>query len=165
MKMKSSQIKSILLAFIVLVLFCSFSFISEKPQMIKKSLRVQVFKSADFSSYTKDIHRSIRNLKYIRCNDEVSSIIVEDGTIARFYRGAHYAACSFEVVGPAKVSDLQMLNCGCGNVNAKGWDNEISSIRLYPNADNRKPGIYGDFRQPQKSYPYNEDMYQMNTRL
>lgn len=146
----------------LLLLFGIFGFSTTKSDDSKNSLRVVVFKGKDYSFSSLELRRSIRNLKYYNINDEVSSIVVDEGTVARFYRGPDYTACSFEVVGPYKVPGLDIYNCGCATINSNGWDDEISSIQLYSNSSKRNPGIYGKFDNPAKPYPYNTNAHTMD---
>lgn len=138
-------------------LCCIFGFTILKPDDEEPELRIVVYEGTNFSSSHSELRKSLRNLKYIGRNDDISSVVVDKGTIAKFYRGPDYSACAFEIVGPFRVPKLDEYNCGCCSENSNGWDNEISSVELYPNSNERSPGIHGDFSDPQRPYPYNMD--------
>ena len=116
-------------------------------------LKVIIYKGNDFTSYSKEITKSIRKLEYIRKDNFISSLIVEKGTVAKFYRGSHYMSCSFLVIGPWKVPRLDEYDCPCCTKASNGWDDEIASITLEANPGNRVPGIYGNFSTPRKPFP------------
>ena len=138
-----------------LILSCNFTYSQKAANDISNSFRIVVFDGMDFSYTSSEFKKSLRHLKYIGIDNKVSSIIVDEGTVARFYASQHYSSCSFEIVGPSKVPRLDELNCGCCSVNGNGWDNVISSVELYSNSDNRSAGVYGKFDNPPKPYPYN----------
>jgi len=144
-----------ILPILLISIFCCCGFISNESTFTDPPLSIIVYKGANFSSSSSKLSKSLRRLKYINKNNALSSVIVHESTIARLYSGSNYQGCYFEVVGPSKVPSFDKLNCGCCPVDSDGWDNEISSIKLYANSHDRTPGIYGKFDQPAKIYPFN----------
>ncbi len=134
-----------------LILFCIFGFTNNKSIDLDTSLRIVIYEGKNFASYKSEVRRTIRNLKYVKKNNEVSSIIVDKGTVAKIYTSPHYEGCSFTIVGPYKVPRLDIFDCGCTGT----WDNVISSIELYSNSSERSAGVYGIPASSARIYPYN----------
>jgi len=134
-----------------LILLCIFGFTDKKSNDLDTPLKIVIYKGKDLTSYNSEISRTIRNLKYVNKNNEVSSFFVDEGTVAKVYTSPNYEGCSFTIVGPYEVSRLDIFECGCTGT----WDNAISSIELYSNASERSAGVYGISLSRTKRYPYN----------
>lgn len=133
------------------ILTCVFGLSAFKPIDLNTPLKIVLFEGKNFVYNKAEVTETLRNVKYIKKNYRASSIIVDEGTVAKVYSAAHYEGCSFTIVGPYKIPDLDVFKCGCSGT----WNNEISSVELYPNSNERSPGVYGLPSSPARSYPYN----------